>query len=287
MPDAVINGGKIRYELLGDGPPLALTPGGRFGMDIPGLRPLAERLAEQHTVLLWDRPNSGASDVKFTGESESQMYADDLAALLKHLDLAPAVIAGGSAGSRVSALVAISHPEVTEKVVLWMMSGGIFGTMFLAMNYLLPFMAAAQWGGMETVAEMPQWRETIEANPSNAQRLASIDPQEFLNVTSNWLAAYIPRDDQPLPGVDASRIELIKKPTLIFRNGKQDLYHPEKVALDLHRLIPGSILAEPPWGEDEWNRVKRLNVAGKMGFFEDWHKLAPQILEFSVGAGEA
>jgi 2-hydroxy-6-oxonona-2,4-dienedioate hydrolase len=284
MPEAVINGGKIRYELLGDGPPITLTPGGRFGMDIPGLRPLAERLAPYHTVLLWDRPNSGASDVKFTGESESQMYADDLAALLRHLDLAPAVIAGGSAGSRVSVLVAITHPEVTSKLVVWMMSGGVFGTMFLAMNYLLPFMATVQWGGMEAVAAMPQWQETIQANPSNAQRLASLDPDEFLAVLGRWLEAYIPRDDHPLPGVSAERIERITAPTLVIRNGKQDLYHPEQASLDLHRHIPGAVLADPPWGEDEWNRVKRLQVAGKMNFFDDWYKLAPQILQFTAGA---
>jgi len=40
-------GGRVVYEILGDdGEFIALTPGGRFSKDIPGLRPLAEALAE-------------------------------------------------------------------------------------------------------------------------------------------------------------------------------------------------------------------------------------------------
>ena len=42
--------------MLGAGDPLVLTPGGRFSMEYPGVRPLAEKLAEQYQVLLWDRP---------------------------------------------------------------------------------------------------------------------------------------------------------------------------------------------------------------------------------------
>ena len=43
-----INGGDVVYEILGDtGELIALTPGGRFSKDIPGLRPLAEALVAQ------------------------------------------------------------------------------------------------------------------------------------------------------------------------------------------------------------------------------------------------
>ena len=48
----------------------------------------------------------------FTGTSESAMQADVLAGLLTQLGMTPAVIAGGSGGSRVSLLTAARHPEV-------------------------------------------------------------------------------------------------------------------------------------------------------------------------------
>ena len=80
MPSIEINGGNVVYEILGDsGDLIALTPGGRFSKDIEGLRPLAEALAAGgYRVLLWDRPNCGASDVQFYGQSESHMRAETL-----------------------------------------------------------------------------------------------------------------------------------------------------------------------------------------------------------------
>jgi pimeloyl-ACP methyl ester carboxylesterase len=275
-----INGGQIVYELIGEGVPLVLTPGGRFSMEFPGVRPLAEKLAEHYQVLLWDRPNTGKSDVKFSGDSESQMHADDLATLLRALDLAPAILVGGSAGSRLSLVTALRHPDVARKLAIWWMSGGVFGTMYLAMNYILPVIAAALVGGMEAVVDLPMWAETISANPSNRDRLLAMDTQEFIDGQKRWLNAYIPEPDAPIPGLKDEELAAIHIPTLIFRSGKEDEYHPEFLSLELHRLIPGSELVDPPWGEDEWNRVKRLSVAGRGGFFDEWPRLAPQILDF-------
>ncbi len=284
MPSIEINGGTIVYELLGQGDPLVLTPGGRFSMTYPGVRPLAERLAEEYQVLIWDRPNTGASDVKFTGLSESIMHADDLAALLGALDLAPAVVAGGSGGSRVSLVTALRHPEVTDKLVIWWMSGGVFGTMYLAMVYILPVIAAALVGGMAAVADLPQWEETLTANPSNRDRLLAMDPAEFIAIMKRWLTAYVPQEGAPIPGVSEEQLAQLSVPTLIFRSGSADEYHPESVSLELHRLIAGSTLVDPPWGEDEWDRVKRRTVAGQGNFFDEWPRLAPLILEFLKGS---
>ncbi len=111
MPHATVNGLSISYEVIGEGRPWAITPGGRFTKDDPGVRELADALARGgNQVLIWDRPNCGESDVCFTGSSESAMQADTLAALLEHLDMTPAVIAGGSGGSRISMLTAGRHP---------------------------------------------------------------------------------------------------------------------------------------------------------------------------------
>jgi 2-hydroxy-6-oxonona-2,4-dienedioate hydrolase len=255
VPSLEINGGQIVYELLGAGEPLALTPGGRFSMEFPGVRPLAEELAEHYQVLLWDRPNTGKSDVKFTGNSESEMHADDLAALLNALDLAPAVLVGGSAGSRLSLVTAIRHPEVTRKLAIWWMSGGVFGTMYLAMNYILPVIAAALVDGMEAVVELPMWADTLAANPSNRARLLALDVDAFIAGQKRWLNAYIPDVEAPVPGLTEDALAAIAIPTLIFRSGREDEYHPESLSLALHRLIPGSELVDPPWGEGEWNRV--------------------------------
>jgi 2-hydroxy-6-oxonona-2,4-dienedioate hydrolase len=282
MARVIVNGSTIVYEVIGDGPPVILTPGGRFGKDIEGLRPLADELARSMTVVLWDRPNTGASDLKFTGESESQMAADDLVGLLEALDLAPAVLAGGSAGSRVSLIAAVRHPATVRKLVLWSMSGGRFGTMFLAMNYLLPHIASAWLEGMPAVTELPDMQESIRANPTNERLLLDQDRDEFITTLTRWLAAYIPRDDQPLPGVDAADVRAIEIPTLIVRNGDRDIYHPSETSLEVHELIAGSVLVEPPWGRNGWFETKQRVAAGRGALFDNWHLLAPTILDFAL-----
>src|SRR4051794_41915031 len=105
MPRTEVDGVSIAYEIVGEGRPWVLTPGGRYSKDYPGVRELAVALAERgHRVLVWDRPNCGESEVCFRGESESEMQADILAGLLRALDMTPAVIIGGTGGGRVGVL---------------------------------------------------------------------------------------------------------------------------------------------------------------------------------------
>ena len=87
MPVTTVNGLEIAYELHGEGDPVAITPGGRFSMDTNGVRELAQALAAGgKTALIWDRPNTGASDLCFDGDFESNMHADTLAGLLVERD---------------------------------------------------------------------------------------------------------------------------------------------------------------------------------------------------------
>ena len=58
---------EIAYEVIGEGQPWVLTPGGRFSKDYGGVREMAEALAERgKKVLIYDRLNCGASAVSFT-----------------------------------------------------------------------------------------------------------------------------------------------------------------------------------------------------------------------------
>ena len=284
MPSIEIDGRKVAYEIYGEGDPIALTPGGRFTMEVPGLRELAKALAPNMKVLIWDRPNCGASEVKFTGESEANMHADTLAKLLQALDMAPAVIAGGSAGSRVSIITALRHPEVARKLICWWIVGGTFGTMVLAPVYCLPFLTAAYAGGMEAVAALPNFEETIAANPDNRQRLLDLDVNDFIKTMERWLWAYVPDNNKPIPGVTAEQIASISVPSVIFRSGKEDRHHPEETSLWVQRLLRNSKLVEPPWGEDEWPRLQRLSAGGQLRIFETWPNLAPQIVEYAKEA---
>ena len=125
MPRAEIDGIGIDYELIGTGRAVSITPGGRFSKDDPGVRELAQALAAGGLrALIWDRPNCGASDLAFRGDSESDLNADILAGLIRKLDLGPTILAGGSAGSRVSLRAATRHPGTAAGLFLWWITGG-------------------------------------------------------------------------------------------------------------------------------------------------------------------
>lgn len=274
-----INGIGIGYEIVGTGQRAAvITPGGRFAKDSPGIRELAQALAEGGMrVLIWDRPNCGESDVCFEGETESILNADTLAALLRKLDMAPALVVGGSAGSRVSLIAARRHPDVVRSLALVWISGGWTGLAGLATVYCGNALTAARVGGMEAVAKEGWWPETIARNPGNRERILSQDVDRFCDTMQRWAKSFFPEAGSPVPGLLPEDFAALKMPVLIFRSGHSDPHHPRETSEQVHRLIPGSKLVEPPWGDREW--VERLQDS-KSGLFRRYPLLAPQILKF-------
>lgn len=283
MATAEIDSTLIAYEVIGEGEPWVITPGGRFSKDEPGIRELAQELAASgKQVLIWDRPNTGASDVCFTGPSESEMQSDRLAGLLAHLDMAPAVIFGGSGGARVSLLTAANHPEVAARLAMVWISGGIYGLMLLATHYCGESIRVAWRGGMEAVIELPEWAEVLERNPRNRDLFLALDPHAFIATLEQWMLAYCPDPKATVPGLSDAACARVSAPTLVFRSGASDPHHTRATSERLHELIPGSRLTEPPWGDDEWNQRGDASRAGQGHLFERWPLLAPQLLEFAA-----
>jgi pimeloyl-ACP methyl ester carboxylesterase len=179
MPRTEVNGLSINYEVLGSsGPWVSITGGGRSDMNSP--RPLAELIAAGgYRVVIHDRSNCGASDVSFTAESEQIAWADELYQLLRQLDALPAFVGGGSAGCRLSFLLALRHPEAVRGLFVWRPSGGEFACEHLAEEYHDEYLAAARQGGMQAVCETEFFRERIAANPANRERLLETGAQPF------------------------------------------------------------------------------------------------------------
>lgn len=280
-----INGGNVVYEILGKkGDFIALTPGGRYSKDIPGLKPLARKLvAGGYRVLLWDRPNCGKSDVQFYGESESHMRAETLAQLITKLDIGPCIIAGGSGGARDSMITTMLHPELVTKLVVWNIVGGVYGSFVLGGHYIIPSILAVRGLGIKGLLQVPEWRERIEDNPDNLERFKALDADEFLKVMLRWLNAFVPKAGQTIPGVPDEMFDNITVPTLIIRGGENDWDHPKRTSYEVHCLIKGSTLIDPPWPEDAWERAgEKFAASGgkKFCLFDTWVQAAPAILHF-------
>ncbi len=283
MAIAEIDGREIAYDVLGEGPAWILTPGGRFPRETPGLPEMAHALAEAgHTAILWDRPNCGDSELNFTGPSESVIQADALAGLLRHLDVGPAMIHGGSGGARVSLLAAQRHPEVCKGLTMNWITGSVYGLLILAQVYTFPSYFAAFTGGMEAVAALDDWQEAQARNEKNRAVILSQDREEFLATMERWMRVYYSLPGELIPGATDDELRSFTKPTLVFNSGHSDPHHPRAVTEEVAALLPNARLVDPPWGDREWLDRGEDHEANNTGLFRRWPLLVPQLLEFEA-----
>src|SRR5258708_36720143 len=99
--------------------------------------------------------------------------------------------------------------------------------------------------GMEALSEMSEWKQLIEANPRNRERLLAFRSEEFVDVMLRWLNAFVPKPGQTIPGVPDEDFEKIKVPTLIVRGGENDIDHPQRTSCAVHCLTKGSGVVHP------------------------------------------
>jgi len=263
-----IRGVKIVYEVIGDhGPWLALITGGRRAHD--EFVPLARKIAANgYRVLLHDRRNTGASDIKIEGEeSEEEIWTDDLNALLSRLGALPAFIGGSSSGARTSILFALRHPQSVRGLLLFRVTGGAVAASRLPEQYYAQYIRAAQSGGMAAVCDTEQYRERIAANPKNKERLMAMSPQRYIEVMSHWLKQFEAGANLPVMGVTTEQLRSIKAPTIVIPGNDQT--HNSASGRLAQSLIPNAKLHQLPIEDQDVPLIP----------FPDWAPYEPEIVK--------
>jgi pimeloyl-ACP methyl ester carboxylesterase len=122
---APINGLEMYYEIHGEGEPLVLLHGAY--MSIPAnWASLIPALSEGRQVIAVELQGHGRTsdaDRPLTYEG----MADDVAALLAHLEIEKADVFGYSTGATVAVQIAVRHPEVVDQLIAasaWYASAG-------------------------------------------------------------------------------------------------------------------------------------------------------------------
>ena len=113
---ANVNGLKMYYEVHGNGFPLVLIHGGgsTIGTTFGRILPI---LAKSHKVIAVEMQAHGhTADIDRPLSFEQD--ADDIAALLKQLNIDKADIFGFSNGASTTLEVAIRHPEIVNKIIV-------------------------------------------------------------------------------------------------------------------------------------------------------------------------
>lgn len=111
---ADVNGQHIFYSVHGTGKPLILLHGG-INPDSYGSN-LAELAKHRQVIAVHLQGHGRTPDTDRPLRAET--LADDVAALIRHLDLGRADVMGYSLGSAVALQTAIRHPDVVDRLVL-------------------------------------------------------------------------------------------------------------------------------------------------------------------------
>ncbi|MFB4279593.1 alpha/beta fold hydrolase [Nonomuraea sp. MTCD27] len=115
-------GGRIAYSVVGSGPPIVYLLGwvSHLGLawEIPSHRRFVEALAQDYTVIRYDKLGCGLSDrprEAFTLESE----LETLDALTGHLGLKRYTVFGSCEGGQVAAAHAVRNPEAVASLLVY------------------------------------------------------------------------------------------------------------------------------------------------------------------------
>lgn len=233
---APVNGIRMYYEIHGrqDGIPLVLLHGGgstiesTFGEILPFLA------QDRRVIALEEQAHGRTTDrdqpVRF------DTSADDVAELLRHLEVEKADLLGFSNGASVALQVAIRHPELVRKLV--------FASSFTKRDGARPQL----WELIErgSFSDMPQPLKDafLKVNP---------DPRELRTMHDKDLARM--RSFQDVPD---DTVRSVRAATLILA-GDRDVVTPEH-AIELTRLIPDARLLIVPGGHGDY--LGEVTMAG-------------------------
>lgn len=118
MAEIEINGARLYYREAGSGPPLLLIHGTGASCDV--FDAIVAPLAGHYRVISYDRHGFSRSAGKLYGtKSYFSRHAADAAALLRALGAVPASVLGWSGGGTVALTLAVEHPEVVARLVLY------------------------------------------------------------------------------------------------------------------------------------------------------------------------
>lgn len=226
---------ELYYELHGSGPPLLLIAG--LASDSQSWLPVLPALAERYTVILLDNRRVGRSTQ--VCETSIELMAEDCLALLSHLGLQKAHLAGHSMGGMVALEMALRCPEQVQSMVLLAST---------ARNSHRNNLLFADWADCcEQGTDQAAWFRTILAWILTER---FFDANEMVDAVLIYLRTYPwPQSAAAFSGqVDAlarydatGRLGQVTIPTCVIA-GEQDILLPLHHAKQLAQQIPGAVL---------------------------------------------
>lgn len=274
MPHAHLNGTSLWHEIQGDGHPIIFFPG--LGLDHNYYR-FGEPLIRPHArTILVDPRGIGQSqkDPPSTVTYSAELWADDFAALLRHLGIDRCDILGSSLGGAMAQAFALRHPDLVRSLIVV----GAFSELDRAMeiNFNLRKKIIAKLGMGEEVADFMglstmtrEFMETeaglkiMQANQASVKANAPDLYTAFIDAVLRW-GKRLP--EQAGETLNTEAIKAIRCPTLCIA-GDNDYFIPASFTKMIARSIPGA-------------RYVEVRSGGHIPFIEKPEETAAAVLEF-------
>jgi len=226
---------RIYYETYGEGPPLLLLHGGLYGY-IEEYAPQIPVLSQHFEVIAVATRGHGRSEIG-TRPYSYRLFADDAAAVLKHVTDEPAMVFGFSDGGRVAYILAAVHPESVVKVVA-------IGAPLTSSE------RENEWARQLT----PESFQRDNAGFIASRKKLMPEPERWDEFILKLKAAYLAPD--PLTDDEARRIRC---PVLVVYGDKDD-YNPPELFEHTRDVIPNERLVVVPGA----GHVESLQRSGLM-----------------------
>jgi pimeloyl-ACP methyl ester carboxylesterase len=235
MPRIKANGIEFYYEIHGSGPTLVMLEG--LGYASWMWHRQVEELAKHFTVVIFDNRGVGYTD-KPEVEYSIRLFAEDTAELLRALHIEKAHILGVSMGGFIAQELAITYPEMVDKLILCCTSFGGPNSVPIPQETLDLMMGG---GGRDNTSE--KGRHAV----STALNLETLAKHEDI---IDFIIEEQRKNPQPKPAYQRqlfagasfnseTRVHTIEAETLILA-GRGDRVVPCENARLLHEKIPQS-----------------------------------------------
>jgi len=230
---ATIDGIELHYEVVGDGPLIAMTHGiGGSGEDFA---PIVPGLAKRYRVLTWDVRGFGDSQRPPAGYAIAR-FAADLAGLLDHVGVERAVIMGTSMGGTISQRFILDFPERTAAAVIMSTSSEVNDKgrqRWFEQADTIERDGMAAWVRASRPAE--QTDEFMAAHPE----LREAEERRIRNNPDSAVYAQVARAVADYNYTE--ELKSVRVPTLVLV-GSEDKQTPPGGSVIISRMIPGAEL---------------------------------------------
>lgn len=275
MAEAVLDGIRTHYEIVGEGPPLLMYAPGGFDGTIEKWRTagvyartrMLEHLAQRFRCILFDRRECGRSG----GRVEAitwQHYARQGKLLLEDLNIERAHLLGGCMGCSPVMAFSVLYPQsVISMVLYWPVGGAKYR--IRGENRFAEHLAFAQQVGLQGVvshalkegkpfsadAKGGPWASVLQRDAAFAAAYVRIEMESYAKSVKAMAAALFDRDSSP--GAEPEDLLKLQIPALVVPG--HDESHATSAARYLEECLPKSEYWDvPPEAQDEYSAPNHL-----------------------------